>query len=77
MNMLLALSLILRSFFRVTNSTSGYVSSDVRRLSSDEIDAEIQRVEVEAAKIEKDIPVLSHTNDLSPSESVVSLDHTK
>ena len=64
-------------FPRHKRTTSGYVSSDVRRLSSDEIDAEIQRVEVEAAKIEKDIAVLSRTNDLSPSESVVSLDHTK
>ena len=64
-------------FPRHKRTTSGYVSRDVRRLSCGEIDAEIQRVEVEAAKVKRNLAVLSRANDLSPSESVVSVDDTK
>jgi len=64
-------------FPRLERSTSGCVSSDVCRFSCDEVDAEIQCVEDEAAKFKRNLAVLSRSNDLSPSESVVSVDDTK
>ena len=57
--------------------TSGYYSSDAARLSSGEIDVEIERVKAESAEIKRQLALLSRSNEPSSSESVVFADGAK
>jgi len=57
--------------------TSGYYSSDAARLSSGEIDVEIERVKAESAEIKRQLALLSRSNEPSSSESIVFADGAK
>ena len=62
---------------RHNRATSGYVSCDVLDMSADDIEAEIQRVKAESAKIERHLAALSGTSDQLSSGSAASVDDSE